>query len=466
LKHHDLIIPSEAGTDPFENCRLGRKPYADVLTQIVSSYSDGFVLAINNEWGAGKSTFIKMWRQDLINNGYRTLFYNAWENDFEKDVLVALISELEDLKDSESLELYQTVLEKGALLSKKIGPGILKAALKRYIGIDSEELNKVLEGAAEIGFDSLEKEIQEHNKRKVSLKGFRESLEKFIHKADPEKPVVFYIDELDRCRPNYAVEVLEEVKHLFSVPGIVFVLSIDKEQLGHAVRGVYGSEQINSEEYLRRFIDLEYTLPSPPHHLVTNYLFDFYSLGDFFNSDRSRQFINDEANFRSFALNFFRLYPLNFRQQEKLYGHLKVVFSVCEKDDYIFPPALLLLLYFKNFKNDLYKEIRSKTLTAQELFYRCENLLPQFVFETKEYLPFYYGFLLLTDLYQNGLNRKKDLLVQIAPSNFQTSLKSKYRTENDEIRDLLLEMRQKYFYEGNNLDKITNRIELLETLRN
>ena len=66
--------------DPFANDKLERKPFANVLTTIINLYSDkGCVLSINGEWGSGKTTFIKMWQQQLKNNGYRTIYFNAWK---------------------------------------------------------------------------------------------------------------------------------------------------------------------------------------------------------------------------------------------------------------------------------------------------------------------------------------------------------------------------------------------------
>ncbi|MBK9250288.1 MAG: hypothetical protein IPM69_19805 [Ignavibacteria bacterium] len=69
IKHKDIDIPKET---PFLNCKLGREKYAKVLTNIVDTYSDGFVLAINNEWGTGKTTFVKMWQQYLVLNNFKT----------------------------------------------------------------------------------------------------------------------------------------------------------------------------------------------------------------------------------------------------------------------------------------------------------------------------------------------------------------------------------------------------------
>jgi len=76
IKHNDLYIPKLKNENPFQNCKLGRDIHAMNLTQIVKSFPDGFVLSINNEWGAGKTTFVKMWQQYLSNNGFKTVYFN------------------------------------------------------------------------------------------------------------------------------------------------------------------------------------------------------------------------------------------------------------------------------------------------------------------------------------------------------------------------------------------------------
>jgi len=75
-------------------------------------------------------------------------------------------------------------------------------------------------------------------------------------------PLVFFVDELDRCRPSYAIEFLEMAKHLFSVQGTVFVLAINAAQLANAIRALYG-EKFDAERYLRRFVDVQLDLPVP-----------------------------------------------------------------------------------------------------------------------------------------------------------------------------------------------------------
>src|SRR5699024_5383994 len=149
IKHQELEIPKQ---NPFEQCKLGRKQYALILTDIVNIYADGFVLAINNEWGTGKTTFVKMWRQHLENKDFQTIYFNAWENDFDSNPLVAIISELKTLTNTDNKAVFKSVVEKGAVLVKNVAPAVLKAIANKYL--DSEAIANAIEnttkGATEI----------------------------------------------------------------------------------------------------------------------------------------------------------------------------------------------------------------------------------------------------------------------------------------------------------------------------
>ena len=73
------------------------------------------------------------------------------------------------------------------------------------------------------------------------------------------RPMVFIIDELDRCRPTFAIELLERVKHIFDVPNMVFAFGINRDELCSSLQSIYGN--IDADVYLRRFFDMEFTLP-------------------------------------------------------------------------------------------------------------------------------------------------------------------------------------------------------------
>jgi len=376
IKHEDLNIDQE---QPFKNCKLERIKYAHILTDMVSAYPEGFVLAINNEWGTGKTTFVKMWKQHLENNKFKTLYFNAWENDFEKDVLIALISELEGLANSKTKEIFKTVLQKAAPLAKGLVLGLIKTQIEKHIGKDV--VKDALNGVAEATAEELQNQIDSYQARKNGIKEFKKSLAKFVEKSADKKPVVFIIDELDRCRPSYAVETLEQIKHLFSVPGIVFVLSIDKEQLGNAIRGVYGSDKLNAEEYLRRFIDIEYQLPKPNTEAFCKYLFEYFDFAKFFNQKERigiAELQHDYDNFLQFIIALFEGSSATLRKQEKLLAQARVILNTFKSNHYLLPDPFVLLIFLKMFHEKIYENIRSSIYNIQELIYAIEGVLPNF----------------------------------------------------------------------------------------
>jgi len=374
IKHDEIVITDK---NPFENCKLGRKKYADILTDIISSYADGFVLAINNEWGTGKTTFIKMWQQQLNNAHFKTLYFNAWENDFESNPLVAILSELKSINPKSNDKNFKSLLKKGAVITKSVIPIIIEAIAKKHI--DTEEVAKAIVKLSEAATDILKEEIDEYANKKKGLIEFRKELETFIQENNNEKPIIFFIDELDRCRPDYAVEVLEKVKHFFTVKGIIFILSIDKVQLSNAVKGFYGSEHINSDEYLRRFIDIEYALPKPQTSVFCNYLYNYFHFDDFlYSSERKthRELVEDKQTLLRFSIILFENAGATLRQQEKIFAHARIVLNLFKENNYVFPSLFILLIYIKTFHHTLYKKINERQLTIQDLINQMQGVFP------------------------------------------------------------------------------------------
>lgn len=374
IKHQEIIIDSKA---PFANCKLGREKYASILIDIVSYYSNGFVLAINSEWGTGKTTFVKMWECLLQNKEFKTLYFNAWENDFEDNPLVALIAEFKALTDKKNGK-YKSLLKKGAIFTKNLAPELIKSIVENYkfAKTVSDTVENATKGATEI----LEDEINEYTKKKEGIKDFRKALKDFVESIENKKPIVFIIDELDRCRPNYSVTLLEQIKHLFSVPGIVFVLSIDKEQLGNAVRGVYGSDRINADEYLRRFIDLEYSIPIPDTKIFVRYLYSYFEFGRTLLSDRRkgvREFWYEPDNLIDLATILFEKSNLSLRQQEKIFAHARIALLSLEWNQYLFPTLFIFLIYLKNHHPSIYKKIELKSIKPKELIEEFAKIFPK-----------------------------------------------------------------------------------------
>lgn len=462
IKHHGIVIDQER---PFANCKLGREKYATILTSLVGNYADGFVLAINNEWGTGKTTFVKMWEQKLKNEAYKTLYFNAWENDFENGALTALMSELSTLQENGTKSLFKKVLAKGAILTKSALPILLKAAIAKHL--DKDVLKELFEGVAENANELLQTQIQEYTSKKEGLKEFRTSLEEFVAKSSTDKPIVFIIDELDRCRPDYAVEVLEKIKHFFNVPGIVFVLSIDKTQLGNAIRGVYGSDRINADEYLRRFIDLEYSIPEPDNKMFCQYLFEYFEFDQFFNTYPRLNATNlnfERESFFSMLTLIFSYANLTLRQQEKIFAHSRIVLYSFNRQLNTFPTLLVCLIYLREFETGFYKKIKSKSLSFQDLVDSFEHVFSSIqVIDSMKTLGFTLAQLMF--FYSNCLDpeRKYTLIKIDNEGNAVLQVNSELNKSSDNVLgNTLKRYNNLYDIHDINLDYLTGRIDILE----
>jgi len=133
-KHNTIEIPAD---NPFANDKLARKKIAESLTQLVESTNQPFVISIEAPWGWGKTTFISMWKAQLETLGHTCLYFNAWENDFVEDPLIAFIGEIgKVLVDKKGKGKISKQFEK----IQKIGGKIVRRALPMTIQIATQGL--------------------------------------------------------------------------------------------------------------------------------------------------------------------------------------------------------------------------------------------------------------------------------------------------------------------------------------
>ncbi|MGD1847407.1 MAG: P-loop NTPase fold protein [Salibacteraceae bacterium] len=375
IKLNDIeAVPGNA----FKNCKLKREKYADILSQIIDTYPRGFVLAINNKWGEGKTTFIKMWQQKLIDSQYQTVYFNAWENDFEDNPLIALMGELGSLTNESTKPKYIKSVKNAAYLVKNIAPTLLKEIVVKHTG--SETLGNLMDGVTKAMSSIFEESVKEYSERKKHVEEFKDSLAHFIADTNQGKPLIFFIDELDRCRPNYAVSVLEQIKHFFSIPDIDFVLSIDKEQLGNAIKGAYGSDLLDTDEYLRRFIDIEYSIPRPTGSDFLTFLIDYFDFNSFYQSviRLNHGFLSHEPrSFQDICNILFYGSDIPLRQQEKIFSlarlSLKSYPELATSDPFI----SIFLAFIKINKADFYNDVYDKKLTINDFHKKTWQIISQ-----------------------------------------------------------------------------------------
>ncbi|MCP9222752.1 KAP family NTPase [Erythrobacter sp. LQ02-29] len=303
---------SEEG-DIWEGDKLQRKEEAKRLIGYLETMatrrslredSHGFVLAVDAPYGRGKSWFLRRFAKEMGKN-HPVAFVDAWTDDLQDEPLVALAATLRNAFDQpshQSPELKARLakfVDRAGKVAKISALGASKRALAYLItegaveaigaiGDVSEDGEKAIGKATDeviekaikqtpIASVSMEARIDEFNQARTEVDNMKAALRELVAGVGEEKglelPIVIVIDELDRCRPNYAIKLLEEIKHLFDVEGVAFVLGMHAGALRHSVAVPYGVN-FDGAAYLGRFVNQRYMLKDVPLHRILHDLIE------------------------------------------------------------------------------------------------------------------------------------------------------------------------------------------------
>lgn len=269
MKSLELKPNKEILLETLEKNIIGRNTEIINFIRLLDSIKSNFSIAIDNDWGTGKTFFVKQAKMildaynehsydyelsnleriknviDIKNiNLHLAVYYNAWENDNQKSPLLSLIYEIIKVAkiDTNKTDIF--------INKEKIIKDGLSAIVKHFSGIDIKELLKCVETEAKDIF----KEIK-------GQKSIKEQVDNILNNLLLEhgERLVIFIDELDRCRPTFAVELLEQIKHYFDNDKITFVFSTNIKQLQYTIKKYYG-EAFEAKRYLDKFFDLTISL--------------------------------------------------------------------------------------------------------------------------------------------------------------------------------------------------------------
>ena len=268
---------------------LDRAKYASFLHNYLvnNSTEGGYVLNLNAKWGAGKTYFINRWIES-IKAQHPVVYIDAWKQDYSDDpmltVVSSLIGALGGHLPTENQQIAK-ISETSARFIKALAPALMKGIVKKATGMNLDDISFIADGSLQSKAEETDGEqknsgvtdivadsastlakcmIDDHNAKLLSVKHLRNEVKQLVEAITGpnnklSKPTFVFIDELDRCRPSYAVEMLEVVKHFFELDNIVFVIATDTAQLQHAVKAVYGAK-FDAQTYLGRFFRRRFSL--------------------------------------------------------------------------------------------------------------------------------------------------------------------------------------------------------------
>lgn len=279
LKQYNIEPTDENVLASLREDITGRNAFLAPFLEIID-LSFVSTLALNGNWGSGKTFFIKQammllqwadadsgldagFRGELdllikneqsgltastLSGPYRTVYYNAWLYDDHNDPIQSLLYFLSvtfgrqyGVRSPKAAELFSGAVQ----------------TLARWKGLDLDAL------ADSLRSDDPLNEVKELESVKFSLQ------EAFHDLLGDTYSLVIFVDELDRCSPAYAVRFLERIKHFFDCPKVKFVFATNLRQLGATIQNFYGAN-FDSTKYLNKFFDLPVELPpvSPGTYLM------------------------------------------------------------------------------------------------------------------------------------------------------------------------------------------------------
>jgi hypothetical protein len=312
---------------------LELKPFCERLEKFLLSEKDyiegSLVVALTGGFGSGKTTFLDMWRNDLLERRTKGGFcpmpvmLNAWESDHCGDPLLAILAEMVKVaadwkgKDKPNANAIKEA-------AKDIGwfmVGLTDELVSKCSGVSPIAAGKISGEKKQARKVKEPDWINLYQERIVRLRTLKESLQAEFGGATAK--LLVFVDELDRCRPDYAVNYLETIKHIFDIPGMVFVLAIDREQLESSARALYG-DRMNFEEYFRKFRHREISLPPRTQAASQKFIRGCFAKFIAKSGQRESRLVFD-ITIQRYLINLLTAYELQPRQIQEIFrllGHL------------------------------------------------------------------------------------------------------------------------------------------------
>lgn len=376
---------------------------------------------IDGDWGSGKSVFSKQLQLIFENNRrsktykntvdndeylkklnltkrFITVYFNAWENDYFSDPLVGIFltvlsviedftNKIKDEKRSKAVKAAASELLKNIMEASEFKVGPLSVNLGMLHGA-YEQGRKAYENVGEL----LNRFKEVESLRKTIDEGLTEVYKK------TKKDIIIFIDELDRCRPEYAIDLLEQTKNLFQNIHFHIIYVVNTNELSKSMQGIYGTN-FDGSSYLSKFYDWKYVLQTVN---INSYI-------------KSLNKSNINMDTEEFIVEMCNNYNISLRKINSIISELdellgKIPEAMLENlpdiiKNYLLP-ALIILKHFdyeryvlvtKNIDNDNYYEFLKVSQRFAHVFNKYKSIPLTYTEGDKKILASYDGPTLIQD---------------------------------------------------------------------
>lgn len=424
--------------DPFKNDLFSRKELGNSLLSLFKTTQEGVVLCLDAQWGDGKTTFARMWLTELKRQGLNCIYFNAYAHDYANEPFIAFCGEIlflaeKTFADDAAIQALKKDFKSkakqiGAKLlgtTARIGVKALTLGLLKDSDLDAiDSLRTDIADAASSKLSSfMDKVLEDYISSKQTLDDFRSNLSA-LGKAVRDKqgfPLLIIVDELDRCRPDFALSLIEQIKHLFSARDVSFILLANTDQLQNYAKALYGAE-VDASNYLRKFFTLTVSLPCNRSSSNQN---DYWKY-----SRRLAKHYEIKSQFDLGLLTaLFRHYGVALREMENCFSIIALYYAQLSQGRLTCPLTIPLLAVLRLRNPDIFGRLSQKQMTYEDLIQATRiNLMDssEFTGSSKDWFLDRLKYLLYNDGQINLLKDAKDIT-------YHSNWLSPYAISRDEV---------------------------------
>lgn len=426
---------------------FNRRPVAEKIIQLLTSNIQLSPMIIDGVWGSGKTEFtIKL--IDLLDSGdsgLNAIYLDAFRSEHANNPILSLLASIvKSLPQTEQPSTIKRIAPTLNIIGKTLGKAAVNWALKQdataIAGDYEEQIKEVSDSLID---HTAEKMLESFVKEEEDLKALQSILEKLTE----EKPLVIFIDELDRCRPDYAVSMLESIKHVFDIDELQFVLVTNTEQLKATINHTYGVG-VDAQRYLDKFISFKVTLPTQVKEGIdlednsVNHFRQLITESGILNQTTLKNLTHGHVWTLGYLI---KSHDRSLREVETLIRYLEIYHTLCEglKDNTVFGYSLFRVIgiYLYTFETKLADDIVAQKFDGNELL----RLFG--VSEIDE---------LDSEKFEHDLNLVRDVLLMLG-----RECQTKYEQFIDKNKDsqVFYQLKRNYFKAGFPPDKILSLVE-------
>jgi uncharacterized protein YjbI with pentapeptide repeats len=278
LFQRGLILTDDIAIHPILDFNL----YRDAIVNIVKNSYPKFTMGIFGDWGAGKTTLINsidkalQTEKDLI-----IVRLEAWRYKREQFALVSMLKTIAyALPAEKQFEDLRQKLETSAINFLKKTPDILTSIITKYVS-EEDEISQEMFDSFKKEFNSKIQLIAELDRDAVYFDGFEEIRKeiKNLRLDNPAFRIIVFVDDLDKCSPKKALEILEFIRVFHDIEGFIYIIGMSQDMMVKLSDIENNETSIEGEHYIKNLIQVPITLPKWSNQDIVKLVRDFIKKG-------------------------------------------------------------------------------------------------------------------------------------------------------------------------------------------